>query len=244
MCLWRQLISRHYPKAVLPHISYKQRIDINELVDTVQGLLVSRRIDGRFDEYTENRDGLFFLTLNALGNILQLPQMSLDLLGALYSPSRHQRFRVTGNGRLVWDGKTVYRLAPKTMFQFWDNSCCSVAIEAKKLHRIPLPYKKTLSLQQHQELVDKGIDIEKFCSKKEYDLHGEILLDHLPTMLNYWHVQANSIAAGESAPMRGETKGWRGIALRFLVQYLLTLPVKDASMCRAPVVSKDYYLNK
>ena len=243
MCLWRLLKSKVYPRAVLPHSVYKPLIDTQKLIEQVSGLLVARRLDDEWDNCVEKKDGAFFFRLNALGEIKHLSQMSLDLLGACYNPLKHQRYRTIGKGSSVWDKKTIYWLAPLSSFYYWRKPCCSVAIDAYRLNNIKFPYMKTLNKQQHDELVGKGINIEKFSSKKEYKLEGELRLDHIPTLLNYWHMQADSRPAGEENPMKGETKGWRGDYLKQLVQYLLAIPVHEIGSCNISVVPKDFYCN-
>lgn len=232
---------RCFPKAVLPRKSYIPKMEMEGVLSTTPRLFVARRMDALFNECVFKEGDVYYMRLDYLGEQRHLSQMSLDLLGACYSPDKHQKYRTKNKGNLPWDGEIVYRIAPRDMFEYHSGECCSVAMEASKLMRIGLPYHKNLNQAQHKELVARGINLDKFVSKGPYLLYGELILEHMPTMLNYWHLQANVYPAGESKPMEGDEKGWKGELLEYLIQYLLALPVSFASTVIAPSVSPVYY---
>lgn len=241
MRFWGRLKRRCFPKAVLPRGSYIPKMKVQEVLNKTPGLLVARRMDAPFNECVSKDGDIYHMTLGSLGEERHLTQMSLDLLGACYSPVKHQRYRTKSDGNFPWDGKTVYRIVPQNMYEYHHGECCSVAIEAAKLMRIRIPYHKHLNQAQHEELAAKGIDLDKFVSKGPYFLHGDLVLEHMPTMLNYWHLQANVYPAGEDKPVEGDKKGWKGELLDLLIQYLLAIPVSLASSVTAPAVSPVFY---
>lgn len=241
MFFWKRFTTKHFPKALIPRCSYKHEMNVESLFDGIPGFLVARRLDGSSSASTNHNNGKFFFRLDSLGEIKHLSKMSLDLLGGLFSPNRHQRYRTKGKGSEYWDGKTVYRKVPTDLFYYYEKECSSVAIEASRIKSVPVPYRKELNKAQHDDLVKKGIHIERFIGKKAYDLEGEFRLEHAPTVLNYWHFQVNFYPAGETRPMDGENKGWRGDALKFLVQFLLVLPVCPVTMCAVPAVPSRFY---
>ena len=241
MRFWRRLKHRCFPKAVLPQGSYIPKMEVQDVLNTTPSLLVARRMDAPFNHCVSKEGNVYYMSLDSLGEKRHLAQMSLDLLGACYYPDKHQRYRTKNVGNNPWDGETIYRFAPRDMFEYYSGECCSVAMEASKLMGIRLPYHKNLTQAQHQQLEERGIKLDNFVSKGPYLIEGELVLEHMPTMLNYWHFQANAFPAGEDKPMEGDKKGWKGELLEFLTQYLLALPVSLASSVTAPVVSPTYY---
>ena len=242
MFFWKRFKTSHYPRAIIPCRSYVHKMDVHRILEENPGFFVARRLDGTLIESTEVRNGCRFFRLDSLGELKHLSKMSLDLLGGRYLPEKHQRFRTRGEGSSSWDGKTVFCRIPKSCFTYWEQECCSVAINASSLKSVTIPYRKQLNQEQLEELVNRGISIEKFTRKQEYELEGELRLEHEPSNLNYWHFQANFYPAGETEPMEGEKKGWKGNALNYIVQFLLATPVYSFPDYMPPVISKKYYL--
>ena len=133
MCFWRRLKHRCFPKAVLPQGSYIPKMEVQDVLNTTPSLLVARRMDAPFNHCVSKEGNVYYMSLDSLGEKRHLAQMSLDLLGACYYPDKHQRYRTKNVGNNPWDGETIYRFAPRDMFEYYSGECCSVAMEASKL---------------------------------------------------------------------------------------------------------------
>ncbi len=217
---------RLYPREIIPRKNYVLRMDIEHLHLLINGLLFARRIEGDINLFITPFDNHYRFRLAALEPSRLLPGFSMNLLGGKYVPDRHQAYNPRGKGAKEWQGERIkmwrFRLSQDYSY---SEECTSVFVQAASLCSIPVPYKKTLTKEEHESYVKRGIDVDSYTSKTKYSLCGEMCAIHHPTQLNYWHVQADVIPAGEEMPMKGGTTGWKEDVSNYLIQYYLSTPV-------------------
>lgn len=225
MCFWKRCRARSkegisYPKSILPHVEYVIRINIDDLLSKVDDFVVSRRIKGKIEDNIDLFANRQRLRIDALGNI---PNMSLNLLGGRFKDKKHTKFRQIGEAAFEWDGNDVSIKDYAGKYEELKD-CASVAFRGKDLHRIAIPYKKTISDKAEKEKLRRlGIDLDRFSDNNDINLQGFIRLEHKPTMLNYWHLVMDIFPHAEEVPIKRADATWKKNMVNFVIQEILAV---------------------
>ena len=220
MCFWKRCRAKgkegkgsSYPKSILPDVEYVVQIDIDDLLNKVDDFVVSRRILGKVEDNIDVFANRLRLRIEALGNI---PNMSLNLLGGRFKDKKHIRFRQLGEAAKEWDGNQVLMKDYAGKYEELKD-CASIAFRGKDLHRIAIPYKKTITDKGEKEKLRRlGIDLDRFTDKNEVNLQGIIRLEHKPTMLNYWHLVMDIYPHEEIVPIKRTDATWKKNMVSFV----------------------------
>ena len=214
------------PRDIIPRSDYVLKLDIDYLQSTLGDLLFARKVEGDIGLYTVPFGSCYHFRLAALEPTRLLPGLSMNILGGKYVPERHQAFSPRGKGADDWCGEKIRMWKYRCSRDYtYSDGWKSLFVHSESFRSIPVPYKKTLSKEEHNSYVQRGIVIEEYTSKKQYRLSGEVRPIHHPTRLNYWHVQADVFPAGETIAMKGGTTSWKEEVSQALVQYYLSIPV-------------------
>ena len=225
MCFWRRSLAKgrldsFYPKSILPNVEYVVKIDIDDLLEKVGEFVVSRRINGSVDDNVDDFAGQRRLRIEALGSI---PNMSLNLLGGKFIEKKHTKFRQLDEATNEWDGKEVLIEDYAGKYEELDNGA-SISFRGKDLHRIAVPYKKTITDKGEKEKLRRlGLDLDRLADNNEVNLEGVIKLEHKPTMLNYWHLVMDIFPHASEVPIKRTDATWKKNIVSFVTQEILTV---------------------
>ena len=245
MCFLRRCFAKGrsdscYPTSILPEVGYVLKIDVDDLLDKVEGFVVSRRINGSVEDNVDYFAGHRRLRIEALGSI---PNMSLNLLGGRFIEKKHTKFRQRDEAADAWDGKIVLIEDYAGKYEELKN-CTAVSFRGKDLHRIAIPYKKTVADKGEREKLHRlGIDLDRFSDNKDVNLQGMIKLEHKPTMLNYWHLVMDIYPHASEVPIMRTEAAWKKSIVSFVTQEILTVKFevnpKPIPKIRRCLYSKD-----
>ena len=243
MCFWRLCHKKNnapYPKVILPNIKYIKKINIDDLLDNVEGFIVSRRITGRLEENVDVFAGKKRLRVEALGNI---PNLSLNLLGGKFVDKRHLKFRQLHDASREWDGLPVLLHNYADKYEVINN-CFSVVYRGKDLHNISIPYKKEIKNKVEKDKLQKlGIDLAKFTDGELTSLQGKIQLEHKPTMLNYWHFVMDIFPQEENSPLKKTNAAWQKSLVQYVIEEIL-ISKFEINPRLVPKICDSLYKNK
>lgn len=228
-----------YPKEIVPNSTNKVRMNIDNMIKSMELYLVRRTINKPI-EYLFN--GHKCLNEDSLS--VNIFNYSLNLLGGEFNET-HLPWRQKENAQKTWNGEDVDIKCFEGCVEILDN-CYPIYFKAHDIHGISIPYKRNFdTLNEFAKHEERARQLGNAASEvwsqdnKEIELKGTILLAHDPTMLNYWHVVCDSFPADQKAPM-DSTKGvWKknlrnAVLLIFKSHYSLTKPpIKD--------IPKEYY---
>lgn len=179
-----------YPIDLLPRANYVNRIDIDNLLETIPQAQIVRRVDKPVS-YETNALGEKVLAEDTfVDNVFDY---STNLLGASFNVAEHLCLKQKGIGIYDWDGSTIVSDVADDLWEVVTGY--PVYMRIKPLHHIILPYKRTFDkINSYQQFIaqwdKKAADTasEIWRGKdKPYEFSAEIRVEHHPTNLNYWH---------------------------------------------------------
>ena len=245
MCFWKHWrVKRRrgscYPESILPSVEYVVRIDIDDLLDKVGEFVVSRRMKGTVEDNINVFAGQRRLRIEALGRI---PNLSLNLLGGAFVEKKHTKFRQIDEATREWNGEAVLMKDYIGKFEELDN-CSSVAFRGRDLHRVEVPYKKTIAIKAEKDKLQRlGINLDRFIENNEASLQGIIKLEHKPTMLNYWHMVLEIFPQAVGEPIKRVDAAWQRNMVNFVTQEILTVKF-EVNPDPVPSIHKSLYHKK
>lgn len=219
-----------YPLEILPSIDYANRIDIDRLVRDLEEIIVQRRSD--CPEFLAFEDGIADaskITSHAFKNIAQ---MSMNLMGAFFQ-AYHAGWSQKGDAHSVWNGEAVdadkyvcmcERLEDRPMFYYY----------ARQLHECDFPHPRRYTKPSESKLYKIINEVCDEVAAKAKEVAGRLVVIHVPTMMNYWHVQLeveSQTSEGEYVPFpRGRYEDVR----RRLVEIVRNHAMLDFEECTIP----------
>lgn len=177
-----------YPDELIPQIKYKPEVSINDLRDK-QDFLISRRIDGIFEDCTYIQGGVCRLKDDALDNFDE--QLSLNMLGTGFMID-HTKFRQVKPASDKWNGEIVDKFKYAEQVEFIEPSFAAIYL-ASKVHQKRVPYDRTFDKKSYADDLEKKLNTiqdvaYKRLGDKEMQLNAVVTLDHDSTNVNYWHI--------------------------------------------------------
>jgi len=173
-----------YPAILLPKLNY-HLIDISVL-NKVSGILLIRRSEK--DSLEETFDELGNVRTDALtkgGSGSKFKHYSINLIGGGFIIT-HLNLRQIEEGQQNWvEGASVEDYLNK--FITLPNPSIPIYFLLQDLHNVPIPYTTTdkEEIEKYREL------FEAFNEEplKQVEVKGTCTIKHVPTNLNFWHVQ-------------------------------------------------------
>lgn len=197
-----------YPQRILPKKQYVDRIDINQLCSICKKTSLARRLDVETEPY--HYIGNHKLVNEGVINNDVL-DWSTNLLGGEFK-IEDICWRQKGDGCAEWNNEDIdiCDYNSECYEQTTSKYCAFITIEC--LHNIEIPYKRRFGskkdVEQYAEKTqDITIDVIKAWNQdNEPECHATIVVEHKPTMLNYWHMTVGVIPRDFKEPISRDCK--------------------------------------
>lgn len=194
-----------YPIEILPHKSYKKRLNLSVLKNKYSLMAVRWCAVPYESAFEDSAKGTKVLTSSAIGQPLGL---SMNLLGGLFDKDKHILYRPTKYSpcRDDWDGISLYTVSCHDFEILSPDGFC-LYYDINEWHNYTFPYYTTApdkatfdgmkakekSIALAEDIVIESIVQECFKSKKNpFQMTARTKINHHPTLMNYWHVQLDS----------------------------------------------------
>lgn len=202
----------NYPEDIIPKPDYIKPFPLNELTKDDSDYHVCFRIDGALDDYVEA--GFF----NGKRKLMRkcfphMPHLSMNLHGGLFKPE-HVKFIQKKPGCDEWDGERIINIEdffgcieekPEAIPVFFESKViCQQGIRTNVTFRNKDSYKAMKNVFSNVAFPDyhEGVEVE---------LYTDIKIVHVPTNLNYWHLQMEVYPACLDKSLNRDEPEWRGL---------------------------------
>ena len=213
-----------YPLEILPHSSFVTPFPLNNLKSAFGDYQVCYRVEGSLDENTEA--GSF----NGRRKLLKkcfphMPHLSMNLCGGLFLPS-YVRYVQKRPGSDDWDGVSSIDVD--------DFVGCVLELD----NAIPVFYKSKVVCQPHvsrrvtfhnkesyksMKALFPRVDFQEYHDGIEVELVSRIDIKHVPTNLNYWHVQMEAYPQTSDKAFTNDGVDWRRLIFENIRDSILRL---------------------
>lgn len=185
----RILRKLNYPKAIIPKLSYVPIINIDSLFTHNKNVYLVRKSSREFDE-TFNRVGEdFYLREDVINHKEIPPGLSLNLLGGKFK-TKHLKFRTLNSANNQWNGEEEIFLSDNIKNYEFSDIYVPIYLHGNEMHRQTIPYNRPKDRNSELELRKFSSSFENIELKGDtYNLKGHSKITHVPTILNYWHVE-------------------------------------------------------
>lgn len=208
----------------MPKQGYKPRMDVNDILKSVEILAVVRRSPYAL-EFREE-DGVKRLSEDCITD--EVFNYSMNLLGNVFNVDEHLQIRQTGIGRKDWDGVTMLS-DEDALKNSEDVPAFPIYFMVKDLQNVKIPYTKVIEkqseydeLQKTSNALGRKIAEQTWEKGKPMHLEGLLRVNHIPTNLNYWHVTLDIYPPDKTEPiMKGNSK-WHKKLRDGIFDYLAT----------------------
>jgi hypothetical protein len=182
---WKRINNSIYPDCLLPKNRYVSRINLEEIFEH-QLLFILRRSNKSFSETFIQVGEISILREDAI-DYKEVPNMSVNLMGGKFVPD-FLRFIPKDEGIKEWDGRErIFLYEYLKSYSVLPSEPCAIYFDASKIHNCSIPYNRKKDKQ-----VDKFYRLKEFTPPFEegkYKLTAELRVAHVPTNMNYWHVE-------------------------------------------------------
>lgn len=219
-----------YPSAILPMPSYADCIDGAHLCAISHGLVIQRRIKVSGSEE--------IITPEIFGS--NLTEMSVNLLGGKFLPEYV--------GFIPSDNRAWPECKDFNGTYHYDSEASGIYFLIGKIHDKCFPSERTFpdykEYKKTEEAIASRLDKLKsaFSKNNRYDVSYRILVEHRPTVSNFWHCQVE--IAPDCDPrmvVKKNKSAWQKDALRALTNFLIPYATLDYPL-PIPVVKKEWYV--
>lgn len=199
-----------YPEDIIPQPNFVKPFPLDELTKDNCDYHVCFRIDGFLDDYTEA--GAF----NGKRKLMRkcfphMPHLSMNLYGGLFKPE-HVKFVQKKPGCDEWDGERIINIKdflgcieekPEAVPVFFDSKVIrQQGIQTKVTFRNKDSYKAMKN-------VFSNVEFPEYHEGVEVGLFTDIKIVHVPTNLNYWHLQMEVYPACLDKALNRDEPEWR-----------------------------------
>ena len=200
----------NYPEEIIPKPNFIKPFPLDELTKDDSDYHVCFRIDGELDAFTEAG------TFNGKKKLMKkcfphMPHLSMNLHGGLFKPE-HVKFVQKKPGCDEWDGESIIELKefvkcveekPEAIPVFFNSKLiCQKGIRTLVSFKNKDSYKAMKAIFHNIKFPDyqDGIEVE---------LSTDIKIVHVPTNLNYWHLQMEVYPALLDKELSKDEPEWR-----------------------------------
>ena len=200
----------NYPEEIIPRQNYVKPFPLNRLITKNGDYHICYRIDGPLDCFSENG------TFNGKRKLLKvcfkhMPHLSMNLHGGLFQPV-YVRFVQKKPGSDEWDGTRA--------IAFQEYEQCISEIDGA----VPVFYKASVLCQKGVKTFANFDNKESYKAMRQLfprmpfpdfeegivvEIETNIDIKHVPTNLNYWHVQMEVYPATSEKELSNDKVLWR-----------------------------------
>ena len=200
----------NYPEEIIPQPGYIKPFPLNELTKDECDYHVCFRIDGALDDYLES--GSF----NGKRKLMRkcfphMPHLSMNLYGGLFKPE-YVRFAQKSPGCNEWDGECIININDFLGCIEENPQAIPVFYESKVISQQAIRTNVTFTNKDSYKAmkkVFKNVDFPDYYEGIEVTLETDIKIVHVPTNLNYWHLQMEVYPALLDKEFANDGPEWR-----------------------------------
>ena len=234
-----------YPLEILPHESYRAKMDVDSLVYHESDACVVRRVADK-----PQLDNVFGVTVFVNYGILQAKDvldMSTFLLGAQYQ-NIHLPF--VDASKRDWKGEKMEEirgvLADANNWSYIDKPSFPLIIRLSQLHLKTFDYPRTFESPKQKTDYEEKYKINSFYAidDKKAIYSFSIRFVHTPTLLNYWHFEMKLYPSMDVVfPRKEEKKKWMRMMVEDFLQKQFVLALVEDEEDVADI-DAAYYLKE
>ena len=232
-----------YPVEILPHESYKAKMDVDSLASHEENACVVRRVAEK-----PQLNMVFGVMVFVNYGILQAKDvldMSTYLLGARYQ-NVHLPF--VDASKRDWAGEKTEEirevLSDTDNWSYIDAPSFPLMIRLSRLHQQSFKYRRTFDSPKQKKEYEEKYKIRDFYATDDRTAFYSfsIRFEHMPTLLNYWHFEMKLCPSLEEVfPRKSEKKAWmKKMIDDFLQNQFVLAMVEDEE--DAAKINSSYYL--
>lgn len=199
-----------YPEEIIPKPEYVKPFPLQDLTKDESDYHVCFRIDGTLDDFTE--PGSF----NGKRKLMRkcfphMPHLSMNLHGGLFKPE-HVKFVQKRPGCDEWDGETVIDIKDFINCIEEKPEATPVFFNSKDIGqkgiRTMVTFKNKDSYKAMKNIFS-NVKFPDYYEGIEVELYTDIKIVHVPTNLNYWHLQMEVFPAALDKALTKDEPEWR-----------------------------------
>lgn len=201
-----------YPEEIIPRHFFKKKLNLDYIRQRYGDFYVCRRMESPMENYVSDLvDGTRILDVEeCLG--ANFFRMSMNLMGASYNES-HLRYHITKEASADWSGAQVSAEDFPEEMRKNEGVGYPLYYSSKSLHRRIFPHShQGVKKDQHSSMAKYITEIALDKIKQypiDISVHYELFVNHVPTNLNYWHVQLEVKPAGQNdSEIFTKAPGW------------------------------------
>jgi len=245
LCSYYRIIGQlTYPSCILPRTKYIHLINFSSLLET-QAVFILRRSEKNCEE-TFNRLGDNVTLREDSIEPIDIPNMSLNLMGGKFL-EKHLKYIPDGKAEAVrmWNGRSKIYLINFLKSYKVEKKYCPIYFDCNAIFEQYFVYGRRKAKELNTEL---KLFYEKIGKKMDYDkeIHefiGHTSLSHVPTNLNYWHVEFNLIDYRKEVIKRKNTN-WIEDLGEQIIKNILTANAYATVPIELPVIPERYYFKQ
>ena len=205
-----------YPEEIIPYPNYKNRMDVDELLNKYSKLLVVRVVEGHPEDFCiSTQKGELELSPDVFKN--NMANLSLNLAGGLFNidSNVHLRFLpATKEASEIWNSNNVpvELYASEECYHFYEK-CFGLCFFVCDIHNRTFPFYKHFETQRDRDNYEMAVKTARTELANNYDaqfvgafvdkrtsvlVNPLIRVHHVPTMVNYWHMTLDTYRPTDS----------------------------------------------
>lgn len=237
------MIDVKYPKDILPQVGWKQNINTQDLIEHNHDAMIARKLDGtRYMclDFSLGED--MPVILHEALPVCRIPNMSCSLLGTSFCIECFH-YLPDKLGKETWTEDVLVSdeiLDNEDNFNYFQDITV-VAWKISKVHKFQIPYIRSFNKKGEYDRLKESINrvagernvsiyLEEWSNLKKsspndklttVELLAEVRVNHMPTMLNYWHFTIDQYPADNNLEyVKNVSNAWKKSMAEFLCDYL------------------------
>jgi hypothetical protein len=199
-----------YPEEILPKPGFVKPFPLDNLTADNNDYHVCFRIEGDIDAYTEPG------TFNGKRKLMRkcfphMVHLSMNLHGGLFKPE-HVKFVQKKPGSDEWDGKSIIDINDYVKCIEEKQEAVPVFFKSKEICQKGIKTLVTFTNKDSYKAMKKlflNVDFPEYHDGIEVRLYTDIKIVHVPTNLNYWHLQMEVYPATSEKSLTKDEPEWR-----------------------------------
>lgn len=218
----------NYPEEIISKPEYVKLFPLQSLTKDNSDYLVCFRIEGNLDNYTESGsfNGRRKLKRKCFPHV---PHLSMNLHGGLFKPE-YVRFVQKRPGCDEWDGNSVINIRDFANCIEEKPDAIPIFYESKVISQRNIRTRVTFSNKDSYKAMQKifaNVKFVDYYEGVEVELFTDINIVHVPTNLNYWHLQMEVFPAMLDQSLTNDGPEWRKLIFDNICDNILRWHYKD-----------------
>lgn len=188
-----------YPSYMVPYPGLNPDVKVNDLMSR-GAFAIARRVDKAFSEediiMMPDGTGIVRMDSSLREDFFErVPNLSVTMLRQAFPIESAKYSLAMKPGSDDWNGGVVNPWCYKEKASIVSD-CYLMVYPAENLHGQPVKYQRRFEHREDAKVVEdyyedlkNEIVSNSFTTKRFYKAIGQIVLNHTPTMLNYWHFE-------------------------------------------------------